>query len=67
MREGKIVADGEAAKILTDQEVLTQASIVPPQTTQIFLELSELSLPLDVIDVYDAQQILQTILKRDTE
>jgi energy-coupling factor transport system ATP-binding protein len=62
MREGKIIADGEARKILTDQAILTQASIVPPQIAQIFLELPGLDIPKDVIDVYEAQKILNDAL-----
>ncbi|MEM1565803.1 MAG: ATP-binding cassette domain-containing protein [Candidatus Bathyarchaeia archaeon] len=58
MRGGKIVADGEARKVLTDPEVLEQASLVPPQITQIFLNLSDLGFPREVIDVYEAREIL---------
>ena len=70
MREGKIVDDGEAARILTNPETLAAASIVPPQIAQIFLELStqlpELELPKDIIDVYQARDIILKILKRGT-
>lgn len=58
MAEGKIVADGIANKILTDQGLLTKASIVPPQVSQIFMRLSEFGLPMNVIDVYEARRIL---------
>jgi energy-coupling factor transport system ATP-binding protein len=58
MHEGRIVTDGEAHKVLTDPQALEQASIVPPQIAQIFLELSDLGLPKDIIDVYKAQRIL---------
>jgi cobalt transport protein ATP-binding subunit len=58
MREGKITIDGEARKVLTNPEVLTQASIVPPQIAQIFLKLSDFGLPQNIIDVYEAHQIL---------
>jgi len=58
MRDGKIVADGEARKILTDPEILEQASIVPPQIAQIFINLSDMGFPKDVIDVYEAREIL---------
>jgi energy-coupling factor transport system ATP-binding protein len=58
MRNGKIVADGEARKILTDPEILEQASIVPPQIAQIFINLSDMGFPKDVIDVYEAREIL---------
>jgi energy-coupling factor transport system ATP-binding protein len=71
MREGKIVADGDAGKILTNPEVLTKASIVPPQIAQIFLELSlqlpELDLPRNIIDVYEAREILLKILEKNPE
>ncbi|HVO85875.1 MAG TPA: ABC transporter ATP-binding protein [Candidatus Eisenbacteria bacterium] len=58
MLEGKITADGEAQKILTDTETLEKASIVPPQIAQIFLRLPELGLKENVIDVYEARRIL---------
>jgi len=58
MREGTIVADGEGREILTNPEVLTQSSIVLPQIAQIFMKLAPLGLPKNVIDVYDAKEIL---------
>jgi energy-coupling factor transport system ATP-binding protein len=68
MREGKVIADGEARTILTNPEILTAASIVPPQVVQIFLELypqmPELNLPRNVIDVYEAREILNKILEK---
>lgn len=64
MHEGRIVTDGEAHKVLTDSQALEQASIVPPQIAQIFLELSDLGLPKDIIDVYKAQRILLEKLGR---
>jgi energy-coupling factor transport system ATP-binding protein len=64
MREGKIIADGQAKTILTDEGILEQASIVPPQIAQIFMELRDLNVPQDVIDVYDAQKILLELLEK---
>jgi energy-coupling factor transport system ATP-binding protein len=64
MREGTITVDGEARKVLTNPEVLTQASIVPPQIAQIFLQLSDFGLPQNVIDVYEAHQILLKALEK---
>jgi len=64
MREGKIVADGPAREVLTNPEVLIQASIVPPQVAQIFLQLSDLGPPKKVIDIYEAREILLNILER---
>ena len=62
MREGKVVADGEAQKVLTDPEILVKASIVPPQITQIFLQLSDFQLPRRVIDIYKAREKLLSVL-----
>lgn len=64
MREGTILVDGKAQQILTDPEVLAQASIVPPQITKIFLELTDLGLPTDVIDVHEATKIVLNRLRK---
>jgi energy-coupling factor transport system ATP-binding protein len=58
MTDGKIVADGEAKRILTDLDLTRMASIVPPQITQIFLGLRDLGFPSDVIDVSEARKLL---------
>ena len=58
MSQGKILAEGIAKEILTNQKLVAQASIVSPQITQIFLELADLGLPTDVIDVHEATKIL---------
>ncbi len=61
MKEGKIVADGPGKIILTNQQLLTESSIVLPQIAQIFTKLTSLGLPKDIIDIYEAKQaILQT-------
>ncbi len=67
MAEGKIVADGEAKEILTNKEFTFEASIVPPQITQIFLGLADLGLPVDVINVHEADKILLKFLKEEVE
>jgi energy-coupling factor transport system ATP-binding protein len=64
MREGKIVADGIAKDILTNPQLLAESSIVLPQIAQIFNKLSSLGLPKDVIDIYEAKDI---ILKKAKE
>jgi energy-coupling factor transport system ATP-binding protein len=63
MRQGKILVDGVADEILTKPDVLMQASIVPPQVTKVFLELTDLGLPTDVIDVHEATKILLNRLR----
>ncbi len=64
MSQGKILAEGIAKRLLTNQELVEQASIVPPQITQIFLELADLGLPADIIDVHEAAKILLPRLRK---
>ena len=65
MLDGKIIADGEAERILTDPATLEKASIVPPQIAQVFADLPNLDLPRNVIDVYEAQRILLHLLEKE--
>jgi len=58
MKEGKIVADGEGKEILTNLEALAQSSIVLPQIAQIFKQLAPLGLPKNIIDIYEAKDML---------
>ncbi len=58
MKEGKIVADGIGKDILTNPQVLAESSIVLPQIAQVFTKLSEFELPKNVIDIYEAKEIL---------
>jgi energy-coupling factor transport system ATP-binding protein len=62
MTDGKIVTEGMAENILTDEALVTRASIVPPQITQIFLSLTDLGLPTNVMDVYQARDVLNKYL-----
>lgn len=63
MREGKVVADGAGKEILTNPEVLFESSIVLPQITQVFIKLSSLGLPKNIIDVYEARDVLLKTLE----
>jgi energy-coupling factor transport system ATP-binding protein len=58
MKEGKIIADGEGKNILTSAETLTDASIVLPQVAQVFQQLSNSTLPKNIIDIYEAKVLL---------
>jgi len=58
MKEGTIVADGEGKEILTNTEAIAQSSIVLPQIAQIFSQLGSLGLSKNVIDLYEAKEIL---------
>jgi energy-coupling factor transport system ATP-binding protein len=62
MKDGKIVADGVGTEILTDQRILTKSSIVLPQIAQVFHQLSNLGLPKNIIDLYEAKKILLATL-----
>jgi len=58
MKEGKIVADGVGKDILTDPALLEMSSIVLPQIAQLFTKLSPLGLPKNIIDIYEAKEII---------
>jgi energy-coupling factor transport system ATP-binding protein len=58
MANATIVADGGGKQVLTDIDRLTQASIVPPQVTQIFMKLARFGMRQDVIDLYEARKLL---------
>jgi energy-coupling factor transport system ATP-binding protein len=64
MKDGMIVADGEGREILTTPEVLARSSIVLPQIAQIFMSLAPLGLPKNVIDVYEAKEIVLKHLEK---
>ena len=64
MKEGQIVADGEGKDILTNPEALAQSSIVLPQIAQIFKQLALLGLPKDIIDTYEAKEVLLETWRR---
>ena len=64
MKEGTVVADGEGKEILTNPEVLAQSSIVLPQIAQIFMKLTPLGFPKNVIDVYEAKEIVLEALEK---
>jgi energy-coupling factor transport system ATP-binding protein len=68
MKEGQIVADGEGKDILTNPEALAQSSIVLPQIAQIFKQLTPLGLPKNIIDIYEAKDmLLRTWRKSENE
>ena len=62
MREGQILADGEGKDILTNPQVLERSSIVLPQVAQVFTHLNEPRLPKNVIDIYEAKNLLLKML-----
>ncbi len=65
MKEGKIVADDIGREILTDPAMLELSSIVLPQIAQVFTKLSALGLPKDIIDIYEAKNLLLKIKEKN--
>ena len=63
MAQGTIVAEGGAEEVLTNGDLVAQASIVHPQITQIFLGLKDFGLPRDVINVYEGRRVLLDLLE----
>jgi energy-coupling factor transport system ATP-binding protein len=58
MSNSRIITDGSAREVLTNYDILTKASVIPPQITQIFTQLSDLNLPQNIIDLYEAKQLI---------
>ena len=67
MSKGRIIADGPAKSILTDQTMVEEASLVLPQMTQLMRSIPELHAPDDIIDVYAARKFLLQALKARVE
>lgn len=63
MSKGRIVADGVAREVLTDAAVIEEASLVPPQISQLFTQLGHPDLPSDTIDFYEAKRLLKRIVE----
>jgi cobalt transport protein ATP-binding subunit len=64
MSNSHVIKDAPAREALTNYEELYKASILPPQVSQIFMQLSDLGLPRDVVDVYEAKTLIENLLKR---
>ena len=58
MKEGRVLADGKGKTILTDSALLFESSIVLPQIAQIYSKLGGLGLPKDIIDLYEAKDVI---------
>ena len=63
MSQSRIIADDSARDILTNYDILSKASIISPQITQLFRQLSDLDLPPNIIDLYEAKQWIVDRLK----
>lgn len=58
MANGRIIADGEAREVLTDPALMKEASLIPPEITQVFIRLNDLGFPRKVLGVYEAKRLI---------
>ncbi|MEM2644103.1 MAG: ATP-binding cassette domain-containing protein [Candidatus Bathyarchaeia archaeon] len=58
MKNGRIIADGDAREILTDPNLVSEASLVLPEITQVFMRLNDYGFPRNVIGVYEAKRLI---------
>ena len=63
MSNSRIINDGPAREVLTNFDILSKASVIPPQITQLFTQFSDLDLPQNIIDLYEAKQLLIKLIK----
>lgn len=59
LSKGKIVAQGNADRVLSKNDVVEKASLVRPQMARLFGKLKEYGLPSEVIDVHRARLLLE--------
>ncbi|RLE51335.1 MAG: ABC transporter ATP-binding protein [Candidatus Methanomethylicota archaeon] len=62
MSEGRVIADGNTRRILTSPELLKKARLTPPQITQVAWELSDFSVPRDLMWVSEARDAILRVL-----
>jgi len=58
LSKGTVIADDAATKILTNDELLAQASLVRPQIAELMHQLPISGKTLDIIDAYAAREFL---------
>jgi energy-coupling factor transport system ATP-binding protein len=58
LSKGRIIADGPSAKILTDENLVAQSSLVTPQISVVMRNLRDLGFPHDIIDAYAAREFI---------
>jgi energy-coupling factor transport system ATP-binding protein len=63
LSKGRILADGPATHILSNEEITKKGSLIMPQMAILMKELNNKRLPTDVIDVYTAANLLEEYIK----
>src|SRR5712692_4179784 len=59
LSKGRIVARGPADSVLSKDELVKKASLVRPQMSRLFSELTKYGFPSDVVDVHRARILLE--------
>jgi energy-coupling factor transport system ATP-binding protein len=59
MSKGKILAQGQADEILSDDGLINRAALVKPQMAKLFSQLGKFGFPRDVVDVHRARMLLE--------
>jgi energy-coupling factor transporter ATP-binding protein EcfA2 len=59
MSKGRILAQGQADEILSDDALIEKASLVKPQMAKLFSQLDSFGFPRDVVDVHRAKMLLE--------
>ena len=54
LRDGALLLDGETRAVFRNEEVLRQASVLPPQITQLSLRLADCLPPADTVEEMEA-------------
>ena len=67
MAEGRILADGDPHKVLTDLNLLERASLTPPEASQILEELKDVGVDGEAIDVYEVSRLIMERFKSASE
>lgn len=58
MADGRIVADGSARNVLTNPDLIAKSWLLLPEITSVLLNLNDLGLPANVMDVYEARDLI---------
>lgn len=66
MADGKVIADGPIQRIVSNADAMRRASVSAPEITKVFSGLSEHGLPLDVLDVDEAAELLSRLKEAKT-
>jgi energy-coupling factor transport system ATP-binding protein len=58
MSDGRIVADGSARNVLTNPDLIAKSWLLLPEITSVLLNLNNLGFPANVMDVYEARDLI---------